>query len=42
MSAELKNVALRIRAGHWLSQYLFESIAESQLDATQWLGTYNY
>ncbi len=25
----------------WLSQYLFESIAEVQLHATQWLWTYN-
>ncbi len=25
----------------WLSQYLFESIAEVQLYATQWLWTYN-
>ena len=25
----------------WLNQYLFESIAEPQLHATQWLWTYN-
>jgi putative transposase len=25
----------------WLSQYLFESIVEVQLHATQWLWTYN-